>query len=196
MKKILFTSILSLAVAVASTESRASENLEVALIENSRTLRLEINSPILETVNLRLYNENDRVIFSERVELADSYESQLDFTDLRNGNYTLVSEVANMRVNKLIKVSETSVQLQDSYYSFIPVFKQENDKLSVYYVNNGGADIGISIENEYDVLSDFYFNDGVKVFNKTFSLAKLSAGNYMIRFVSKGQFHTHEFQVD
>lgn len=196
INKLLFTSVLSLSFILVSLESRASENLEVTIIENSRMLRMEVNNPSIEVINVFLYNEKNNSIFSKRVELGETFENQFDFTGLKNGTYKLVSEVAHMKVNRVLEVRDSQVYLMDSYYSFLPVFSQTDNMLSVQYINNGRKDIGLSIEGPKGVLYDTFNDDGDLVFSKGYSLENLEYGKYTFQISSQGEFYTHEFELD
>lgn len=196
IKELLFTSIMSMSFLLVSFESRASENLEVVMIENSNIMRLEVKNPSLEEIDLYLYNQNDRKIFSEKVGLGETFVTQIDFSGLKNGTYTLVSEVSNMRVNRVIEISGSQIDLVDNYYTFIPVFTQKDDKLLVHYINNGGEDIGVSIESNDGAFFDAFYKNGDTIFSKAFSLENLGTGTYKFQFISQSDFYTHEFEVD
>lgn len=199
MKKInnlLFASLIISIFIPGSFSVKASENLEVVIIENENIIRMEVENPSSEVMDIYLYNNNKKEIFSKRVGLGETLESQYDFTKLKNGTYTLVSEVAHMRLNRVIEVKGSQANLVDSYYSFMPVFAQKDDRLLVHYVNNGEEDIGISIENTRGEIFDAFYDNNDLIFTQTFSLENLEAGNYTFHFISKGNFHTHEFEVE
>jgi len=196
MKKILVASLLSLSFVFSSFESMASENLEVVIMENSQMMRMEVNNPSSKQINVYLFDENEREIYSEKVEPWKTTESQFDFAGFKNGTYTLTSEVSNLKLTRVLEVSENDVKLVESFYSFIPVFEKKDDKLIVHYINNGAEDIGISIENERGPYYDAYFGNGDIVFTKSFSLENLEAGTYKFQLISKGNFYSHEFKVD
>jgi hypothetical protein len=194
--KILFASMISLSLILFSLESRASENLEIVIIENSPLMKMEVKNPSFEEIDVYLYNQNDRRIFSDRIGAGETFESQFDFSELRNGTYTLVSEVSNMRLNRVIQVSGNKAELVDSYYTFLPVFELEENRFKIYYINNGAEDIGISIESKLNNYYDAYYDNAGLVFTRVYSLENFEPGSYKVTFSSKGDFHTYEFRVD
>ncbi len=157
---------------------------------------MEVKNPSSEVMDIYLFNDNKREIFSKRVGLGETLESQYDFTKLKNGTYTLVSEVAHMRLNRVIEVKGSQANLVDSCHSFLPVFAQKDDRLLVHYVNNGGEDIGFSIEDNEGEIYDAFFDNSDTIFTKPFSIENLEARNYKFHFTSKGNFYTHEFKVE
>ncbi|MGC9343245.1 MAG: hypothetical protein ACP5E3_11125 [Bacteroidales bacterium] len=196
LKNILLASMLSFSLILVSVDSRASENLEIIIVENSQLMKMEVKSPSMEEIDVFLYNQNDRQIFSDKIGLGETFETQFDFSELRNGTYKLVSEVGNMRVNRVIQVSDNKVELVDDYYSFIPVFTQKEDKLIVHYVNNGAEDIGVSIESNLSNYYDAYYDNAGLIFSRIYSLKNFEPGTYSILLTSKGDFHSYEFRVD
>lgn len=196
INKLFFTSLISMIFILGSFSTRASENLDVVIIDNSNIIRMEVKNPSSEAMDIYLFNENKREIFSKRVGLGEILESQYDFTNLKNGTYTLVSEVAHMRLNRVIEVKDSQANLVDRYYSFLPVFTQKDDQLLLHYVSNGGEDIGVSIENSKGEIFDDYYDNEDLIFTKTYSFENLEAGIYKFKFVSNGIFHTYEFEVN
>ncbi len=194
--KSLIAPFLGMALILFSIGSRASENLEVAIIENTNTLLMEVKSPSSEEMNIFLLNRSDREIFRKQVGSGETLESQFNFSDLKNGTYTLVSQVANMKLNRVIQVTDSRAELVNSYYSFLPVFDQLDDKIRVHYINNGGEDIGISVEDDNGEIFKNFFGNEDFIFTKTFSLENLEAGDYKFKFTSNGDFYTYEFKLD
>lgn len=196
ISKKLFASIFALSMVSFSVQANEIENFEVSIVENSSVVKLELNTPSLNTFNVTLFNAFEREILSERVEAGETFESQIDFSELRRGTYTLVSEVGNLRLNKVLRVNGAQVELIDSYYSSKPVFLQEDGLLTVYYLKNEISGVNISIEDRSSIYHDSYYDDEGVVFNKVFSLENLWPGTYNVTFSSNGEFFTHEFEVE
>jgi hypothetical protein len=192
----LFTSIIALAIITISIDAKEIENFEVVILENSSVVKMEVNNPSTTVINISLFNAFEKMILSEKVDLGETYESQVDFSDLRRGTYTLVSEVGNMRLNKIFRVNNSQVELIDSYYSFKPVFLVEDDLLTVHYINNGNEDISLSIEDNLNVYYDEYYTTDDMIFSKVYSIENLESGIYNFKFMSNGELFTHEFEVD
>jgi len=195
-KKTLITSVFGLSFILLSFNTRANEILEVKIDENTPVVRMKVNHPSANEIDFYLYNANDRMIFSERAELDESFESKVDFSGYRNGTYTLISEVGNMRLNKILEVKDSKVELIDRYYSFRPVILQEGDLLTVYFINNEGRDIGVSIENSSNTYYDAYYGGEDRTFHKVYNLENLSTGEYTFWFSANGEFFSHVFKVN
>jgi len=177
--------------------SKSFENVEVEMVENERAVIMEVKNENLLSINVSLFTNNEREIFSERVENGETFESKIDFEGLRNGRYTLVSQIGNMKVNKVLEVKDTQVELVDRYYSYVPTFAQEGDLLTVYYINDMSAAIGVSIEDDfYSYLDTYYDSSDNTIFKKVYSLKNLEPGTYQFNMTSKGEFFTHEFEVE
>jgi len=189
----LFAIIFLLAI---SSGAHASENMEVIAEENSRVIRIKMLSPTSETMDVTLFNDRNKVIQMDIIEEVSNFEHSYDLSGFEDGTYTLVSEMANMHFHRVLEVRGSGVKLADSYYTFNPVFKMEDDKVLVHYINNGTKDIGISIEQGSEILYDSYYGNDDQVFSKAFAIGKLAIGNYTLRLVTQGEFHSFEFEVD
>ena len=181
---------------VISLGAIASENLEVTTEVNSRVIRLNMSTPTAETMDLLLFNDRNRVIYQDKIASLSLYEESYDFSDLKDGTYTLVSAVANMRLSRVLDVRGSEVKLADSYYTFQPHFKLVDDKILVHYVIEGNKDIGISIESGSTTLFDAFYGNNERVFAKTFAIGDLAKGSYTLHFVSQGEFYSFDFEVD
>ena len=196
LSKKLFASIFALSMVSFSVQANEIENFEVSILENSTVVKLEVNTPTLNSIDVTLYNGFEREILRERVEVGETFESQIDFSQLRRGTYTLVSEVGNMSLNKVLRVNGDQVKLIDSYYSFKPLFKQEGNLLTVYYVKGAEKAVSLSIEDNLNIYYDEFYSSDETVFTKVFSLENLSSGTYNFNFTANGETFLHEFEVD
>ncbi len=186
---------LSLLFAISSG-ARASERLEVNIENNTKLVHVTINSPVSESMDLVLFNDQNRVIYEEKLENVSRFEHSYDLSGYEEGTYTLVLEKENMNYHRVIDVRGSGVTLADSFYTFKPVFKMVDDKLLVHYINNGHREIGISIEHGSETLFENYYGNHEQVFSEVFTVEDLGIGNYTLRFVSQGEFHAFEFEVD
>jgi len=181
---------------VISPGAGASENLEVTTEVNSRVIRMNMNTPTSETMDVLLFNDRNRMIHQDKIESLSLYDESYDFSDLKDGTYTLVSAVANMRLSRVLEVEGSEVKLADSYYTFQPHFKVVDDRILVHYVVEGNKDIGISIESGSTTLFDAFYGDNERIFAKSFAIDDLSKGSYTLHFVSQGEFYSFDFEVD
>ena len=186
---------LSLIMAISLSAS-ATERLEVNTDLNSRVVNMKMVNPASETMDLALINDRDRIIFQEKIENAGNFEQSYDLSGHEDGVYTLVLERENIKFHRVLEVRGSGVTISDSYYTFKPVFKIDGNKVLVHYINNGQREIGISIEQGSKTLFDTYYGDNEQIFSEAFDLRNLANGNYTLNFVTQGEFHAFEFEVD
>jgi hypothetical protein len=174
----------------------ATGNLEVSTLENEKTVRMELNAPAEGEINLVLYDQSDRIFFNDRISAGTTFEEEFDFSTVRRGTYRLVSEMGNMRYNRIFSVGKDAVELRESYYSFVPQFKVDGDRLLVHHIKDANEDIGISIEDSYGQVFDAYYEDSGTTFSKVFGLDRLGNGSYVIRIMTGNGLFSHEFSIE
>ncbi len=194
--KVLSSSLFGLSLLFFSVESKAIENFEVVVAENSPKIVMEVKTPSSQVIEVYLMNNREREIFNQRVDLGETMESQFDFTGYETGTYTLVTEAANLRVKRTIELSGNQVNILKENISFLPLFKQVDGLLMVQFINDGLNDLGISIEKNNEVVLDEYYNTTEFTFNQVYSLENLTAGTYTFHIASQGEFYKHEFVVE
>jgi hypothetical protein len=196
IQKISAYSIATMMLVTISLRTSAIENLEVITEDNSKVVRMELDKPIGVPMDVILKNNWDRVIYQNRIDGISPFEHSYDFGDLRDGTYKLVSSASNLRLNRTLEVRDSEVEVTESYTSFQPQFKLEDDKLMVHYIMNEKKDIGISIQHGSDVVYDGFYGKNDGFFSRVYALDELEQGSYTIQFVSKGEFYTFEFELD
>jgi len=186
----------SIAVLAFSSEVIAIENLEVTSIENSRMIRMETSAPGNSSFDIFLMDKRNRSIYQERVDMGSSFEKVFDFTGFKDGTYTLVSEMENMRLNRVFEVKGNEVNLKESFYSFIPRFKFEDGRLLVHYINNGKEDIDITLTGGSGDLFSSNFDGDDLIFHKTFLTEDLMGGLYTLKFSARGETFRYDFEIN
>lgn len=199
MKTIKINTIISslvLILASVTIPAKAIENLEVSTIDDAKKIRIELNTPASEAINVRLYSKSKRVLYSDRIAAGATFEDEFDFSTVRKGTYSLVSELGSLRYNRIFHVDENAVEFKESYYTFIPQFKYEDDQLMVHFINNQNESLGVSIEDEYGRVFDAYYNAPGDTFNRIYALDDLSTGSYVIYLMSGQEMFSYEFTVE
>lgn len=192
----LFVSLLGLSLTLMPLSANDIGDLEVEVDELNQAVELKMDNINTNEINFVLYNSFERVMFADRAEMNETFESSIDFSDLRRGTYTLVSESGNMRYHKVIKVRKEEIELTDSYFTFTPVIEQDENTLRVYYLNGLQTDIQVSIEDISTVYFDSYFSaDEFGVFTKDFSLENLTPGTYTFNLSANGDVFQHTIEV-
>ncbi len=174
----------------------ATGNLEVNTLDNEKTVRMELTTPAEGEINVILYDAAERIFYNDRISAGATFEDEFDFSSVRNGTYSLVSELGSLRYNRVFHVDEHAVKFQESYYTFIPQFRYEEDELMVHFVNNQQNSLGISIEDEYGRVFDAYYDAPGDTFNRIYALEDLSTGSYVIHLMSGEEMFSYEFTVE
>ena len=195
-KNYIIIALAGFTLLTVSSGVRASENLRVFTDENSMVIRMEMSSPMEAAIDVHLYDGSNSAIYSDRIGRLSTFEESYDFSGLEDGTYKLVSEMGHMQYNRILNVNGTEVKISDSFYSFSPLFKMQDGLVHVQYINNERAEIGISIEDESGALFDSFYEGDEPIFAEAFAVDNLSRGSYTLKFISQGEFHTFEFEVD
>ena len=188
--------LLAISLMLSSLEARTFGDIEVFFEENSKVVYLKLENPAMESLDLLLLDDRNRVIKQKDLGNLSNLEYSYDFSDLKDGNYTLVSELNHMRFNKVMEVRDSRVKMINSFYSFAPEFKLQDDKVLVHYILNGDRNISISIEKGSETIFDTYFDNNERVFSKAFAINELESGSYTLQFASQEDFYSFEFEVD
>lgn len=195
-KNILKATLLGMTLLMLPINLKSIESLEVIIDEKAAALTLKVNAENKNEINFSIYNENERMIFSDRAEMNESFESLVDFSEYRQGTYKLVSTTGSFRYHKILEVKDSKVEIIDSFYSFTPVIQQDGDQLIVHYKNFANSDIGIGFTDESNNYFDFFYDaEGDMVFQKVFSLKNFESGEHTLTFTANGEFFEHVFVV-
>jgi hypothetical protein len=195
VQHIIFSSIAFIAFSFLSP-AMATGNLEVNTLENEKTVRMALNTPAEGEISLVLFDQYDRIYFNDRISAGTTFEEEFDFSTVRRGTYKLVSEMGNMRYNRVFKVGKDAVEFQESYFSTVPQFRLEGDMLLVHLIKDANEDVGISIEDAYGQVFDAYYEDPGNTFSKVFGLDDLESGFYEIRLMYGSELFSHEFTLE
>ena len=113
---------------------------------------------------------------------------------IKNIRYILVLSLSILLVPFTASASENPEE-NENLIAFSPIFSEKDGLLTVQYINNGGKDIGISIENESGVVFDAFYSNADIVFTNTYSFEDLEPGTYTFHITSKGVFYSYEFKL-
>ncbi len=131
LNKTLAITVLALCGFFLSPTVTATEILKVSTVENSSVILLEIDDPSESEISVLLLDQNSHVIYRDRVDAGSTFETSYDFAGTKNGTYTLISEMGNMRFNRVFSVKESDVRLVDSFYSFSPQMEIRDNRVVI-----------------------------------------------------------------
>lgn len=189
--KLFFNSVAMSIVAMFLTANLyADVYLYVHPLEASKKVSVELSLPILNTVSIYIFDNNEKLILHEKIEKGLSYKRIYDFSELKTGRYTIVSDSKNLQVTKKINVNENSIDVISTEYFHRPVFKLRDDVLNIIYMNRDQSIVKISIE---DSKTTYYQEElpGDLLFKKSFDLQNLSRGEYTVLFEVNGYKFAH-----
>lgn len=195
IKKYLIVPSIALMLFSSLSPLGATENLEVNTTEKSKKVQMELATPSSGAINVMLYDEADRLVYSDKISAGETFAGEFDFSTVREGSYRLTSEIGNMRYNRILHVSDNKVEFTESYYSFTPVFRVVDDKLQVFYINNLEDSFSIIVEDESGYLYDGYYSDMGDDYNKTYGLQGLKSGSYTVQLMSGQEVFSFEFKL-
>jgi hypothetical protein len=177
-----------------SLTTRASGYLNVSSLENSTKLLLELSNKAPEQIDFYVLNNRDQKFFKTNISGTSEFSEVIDLSELENGRYTLVTQLANQKYNQVIKVKNNMIEEIDSYYSFEPVYKLENNSLYVHHIDDRSEIVQVRIENQFgeQFEEEFFFED---VFSKAFKLDYLTEGYYTLNLSTERDSFTFEFEV-
>jgi hypothetical protein len=195
MKTYTRFTVLALIFSVFATINiSASGYLNISSMENSMNVRLELAAPTSETIDFYVVDNRNRQLHSKSISGTSDYNELLDLSGLKNGRYTLVTEVANQKFNKVIKVKDNTITELDSYYSFEPVFKLQDETLQILHIDDRSNFILVSIENENgEMYSEEFYMD--VIFSESFSLENLVNGNYTVSLSTAREEFSHGLEI-
>ncbi len=189
--KLLFgTMAMSIAAMFFTARLYADVYLYVRPLETSKKVSVELSLPILNKVTIYVFDDKGESIHYEIIEKGSSYKRIYDFSELKTGRYTIVSDSKNLQVTKTIDVNKNSIDVVSTEYFHRPVFTLKDNLLSVTYMNRAQKDVKISLE---DSKTTYYKENlpGDLICKKTFDLRNLSRGEYTVLFEVNGYKFAH-----
>ena len=193
--KLFKLSLTAIFIAIPSMNAVASEYMNITSMNNSKSIQVEIDAPQLVPVIVYLQSEDDKIIYMENIVAGSTFDQQIDFNDYNNGTYILTSQKGNMRYNSIIEVNDSYAEITSEYYSFIPEFRMNEDRIIVHYINNVSDKVNVKIKDRWGLVYNEYFYDDA-IFSRAFTTEGLVEGDYTLEFTSEGETFTFTFDVE
>jgi hypothetical protein len=176
---------------------RATENVEINVIEASKKIRVELESPAEAEIDVRIYNNFNRVLYTDRISAGATFDTEIDFSTFKKGTYRLVSQLGNTKYNRVLEVSDSGIEVKESYNTYVPFFIQEDDLMKIQYKNSMEENIHIEFsDNIWGEFFDVYYQDSGMSFTAIYSLQQLPRGSYTITMYSGRDKYSHDFFID
>jgi len=175
----------------------ATENVEVNVIDASKKIRVELESPADAEIDVRIYNSFNRVLFTDRISAGATFDTEIDFSTFKKGTYRLVSQVGNTKYNRVLEVSDSGIEVKESYNTFVPFFIQKDDLMKIQYKNSMEENIRIEFaDGIWGEFFDVYYQEPGITFTAIYSLQELPRGSYSITMYSGRDMYSQEFVVE
>lgn len=176
--------------------AEAVEEFEIKTIEESKMIRMEVSNPASSEINVVLYDRAERIIYNDRIPAGATFEDKFDFAKVRQGKYRLVTQLENISLVRVFDVKENGIALAESYYSFTPQFVQEDELLSIIFLNSPKEQVRVEITDSWEtIFEDYYKNPGM-TFKKNYDLRELPRGFYTFRLISDREEFSYDFVIE
>lgn len=176
--------------------AQAIEEVEIKTIEATKMIRMEVANPASSEINVVLYDRAERIVYNDRIPAGATFEDQFDFSKVRQGKYRLVTQLENTRLVRVFDVKDNGIALAESYYSFTPQFVQEEELLSVNFLNSPKEQVRVEISDSWETIFEDYNKDPGMVFTKNYDLRELPRGFYTFRLISDREAFSYDFVIE
>lgn len=173
--KYLLTGLAVTIVAIASAVEKPKMNITtlsadkaVVTIENNNATYLELSI---------VADNGELVYYKKSAQPVSNYKKVFDFTNLKNGSYTMDLNVNGTRLSKDFDVSYSSIQFSDSKLRFDPHFNFSEDVLKLSYLNFDQEKIYLSIYKEGVLVYESKLGREFNI-SSGYDLSKLEEGDY------------------
>jgi len=174
----------------------ASENVEVNAVEDTKKVKVELDTPASESINVMVYNRFGRVVFDDMIAKGSVYEDVIDFSEMRRGSYKLVSQSGNSKYSRVLEVDKNGVALIDGYNAFAPSFDKRDNMVLIQLLNMQDENIRIIIEDELGKIYEDYHHEPGKLFSMAYAMDYLPENNYTIYLMKDIYRYSYDFTVD
>ncbi len=194
MKSILATIIIGTSPLIFQAETYAGDELNVTPIAAEKKVKVELNSPKSIDVSILVANMDGKVLHEETIKSRRSYGRVYDFTNLKDGQYTIISEDDYITTTTEVKIHRSDIDVLSNEVEYKPIFLTKGGSLMVNYLNINAEDIKFSIENGDAVV---YESDGGNdiSFQKILNISKMPSGDYFANIEAGSRTYSYYFFV-
>ncbi|MDF1698602.1 MAG: DUF3244 domain-containing protein [Saprospiraceae bacterium] len=179
--------ILSIALLIlinSNVKAASISNLEIEPQAQEKTLMLSFLTKGLGEINIQIVDQNENVLFSEKVNSGNSIQKKFILDNLSLGDYSLeVEDEFKITVQPLtVESNDISVNREFRKTHFKPQIRltQEGKYLDFDWLMNKEGEVEFSIEDSY---SNFSFENKTtvqKLVQKRFDVRQLPKGLYYV----------------
>lgn len=180
-------SVTTYANSAISPLSNNASNEDKRMVES---MKFEVPANINTVVSV-IDNEGS-VIYTDNIKKDNNIAKTYDFSNVKDGVYTIKTETEFKTVKKIFEVEEDDLTILNEEKKYRPVFKLNGDILTVTYINLNENNVSLSLEGQS--LVHFEENGGnEQAYGKILNLKKLPQGEYSVALTAGGNTYNYFF---
>ena len=194
MKTILATITIGVSALISTVDAYAGDGMEITPITSEKKARVELKNPKSIDVSVFVTNEEGKVVHEETLQSQRSYGRMYDFTNLKDGKYTIISDDDYITTTTEVKVGRSNVEVLNNEFEYKPIFSTKESSIMVNYLNINAEDIKFSIEGEQGILYESAEGSDIS-FQKKMSISKMHPGDYYANIEVGSKTYSYYFYV-
>ena len=194
MKTILATITIGVSALISTVDAYAGDGMEITPITSEKKARVELKNPKSIDVSVFVTNEEGKVVHEETLKSQRSYGRMYDFTNLKDGKYTIISDDDYITTTTEVKVGRSNVEVLNNEFEYKPIFSTKESSIMVNYLNINAEDIKFSIEGEQGILYESAEGSDIS-FQKKMSISKMHPGDYYANIEVGSKTYSYYFYV-
>ena len=133
MNAILATITIGASALLSAVDAYAGDEMSFTPITSEKKARVELKRPKSIDVSIFVTNVDGNVLHEETIKSQKSYGRVYDFTNLKDGKYTIISNDDYIKTITDVKVHRSDVEVLSNEVEYKPVFSTKGSYLRVNY---------------------------------------------------------------
>lgn len=176
MIAVLLTVLSTVAFATGDEKDKLNAKASVEVkMEGAQIFNLIYKGENSEKVDIRIYDESKRLVFSESIKKYDAFSRPYNLSNLPEGIYTVVVKDANGTINKSVEnYTSRSGSSENVNFNLVRFHEVAQDKYKLTIINKGVTNAEVKI---YDKTGDLLYVKNEKLTGNFALLYNLSLVN-------------------
>lgn len=192
LRTILFAVVATLALSNIS----AGGGIQVKTVKDKSIVVVMIQELNQQSVKLSIEDAREQTIYyKEKMSNTNSVYKTFDLSSLRNGDYVIIAETGSRTLKEMITVLDSKISVKEVTEVNInkPVFKLQDNMLTVYFDNQLGEECSVHFTNEQDVFFSDVTNDLLVA--RKYNLSQLLYGEYTVSVNSGDKSYQYALSI-
>lgn len=171
--------------------SNPPETILLFSVTSAKIARFGVINPSNQNVVVQIVHSNGSIYLDQTIKQKSNFFQLLEMNKLPNGEYSVKITGTDKVIKKEFVKTDDKIEVLEVYE---PKFSLIEGGVNVYFKNNKGAEVLITLEQKDEV----FFSDGPlkdKIINKRYSLVKIPNGKYTIKLNVSNETYTYELDV-